>query len=308
MVPDSVRLDFTAEISLPNQGFSARFLGALVSLGCSAAPTPAPTRTPLPTLVPLPTATPAPTYTPYPTYTPFPTPTEAASPTPYPTLEPLPTLTPYPTLAALPTHTPYPTYTPYPTPVALPTYTPYPTLTPVPAPTASPTPRATATPRPTPKPLSSWRVLPRTTDPLTDNVSVPILTRATTYTEAPYSDIAPALILRCGQVQSIPVFNVNERVEVYIVWDRHMGAIDDFRGKLRWDDKEPVDSTWSESSSNEATFLVRYQVREFLDNAVKHDTLLVRIWDFSGEAYDAKFRLRGLEKHLKDNVDLCGWK
>ena len=28
MVPDSVRLGFTAEISLPNQGFSARFLGA----------------------------------------------------------------------------------------------------------------------------------------------------------------------------------------------------------------------------------------------------------------------------------------
>ena len=26
MVPDSVRLGFTAEISLPNQGFSARFL------------------------------------------------------------------------------------------------------------------------------------------------------------------------------------------------------------------------------------------------------------------------------------------
>ena len=33
MVPDSVRLRFTAEISLPNQGFSARFLAPVLQRG-----------------------------------------------------------------------------------------------------------------------------------------------------------------------------------------------------------------------------------------------------------------------------------
>lgn len=86
-----------------------------------------------------------------------------------------------------------------------------------------------------------------------------------------------------------------------------MGAIDGFRGKLRWDDNSPVDSRWSESTDNEATFLVRYQVGDFLDNAVKHDTLLVRIWDYSDESYDAQFQLDGLESLLIENSDLCHW-
>ena len=273
----------------------AAVAACLVALGCSEAAVPPPAST----LAPLPT------YTPYPTQTPYPTPVEAATATPYPTATARPTQTPYPTLAALPTYTPYPTATAYPTPTALPTHTPYPTATarpplvvtatPRPRPTSTPTPAVTATPRPTPKPPSNWRSLSRRTDPLTDVVSVAFYVDATTYTKAPYSDVPPTLFVRC----------LAKETEVFINWDRYMGAIDTFDSKLRWDENTPADASWSESTDNEATFLQRGQ-KSFVSNVVKHTTLLVRIWDFQRETYDATFQLRGLEPLLLENKDLCG--
>ena len=285
-------------IKLPSQVLViAAVVACLVTLGCSeaAAPPPASTLAPLPT------------YTPYPTHTPYPTLVEAATATPYPTATARPTHTPYPTLAALPTYTPFPTATAYPTPTAYPTHTPFPTPTPeaaataTPLPTATPTsaPTPTATPgqtfTPTPEPPANWKSLGRRTDPLTDDVSVAFYVFATTYTKASYSDSEPWLVIRCGA----------KNMEVYITWDRYMGAIDTFDSKLRWDDNTPEAATWEESTDNEATFLQRGQ-KSFVSNVVKHTTLLVRIWDFQRETYDATFRLRGLEPLLLENKDLCG--
>ena len=138
---------------------------AVLTVGCSDDPTPAPTATPTPAPTSTPTLAPAATPTPVPTSTPTlapaatPTPALTSTPTLAPTATPTPAPTSTPTLAPAATPTPAPTSTPTLAPAATPT--PAPTSTPTPAPTATPTPAPTSTPTlaptatPTPAPTST---------------------------------------------------------------------------------------------------------------------------------------------------------
>ena len=298
-----------------------------VGLAMTACAGPAATFVP-PTSTPVPaTATPAPTATASPT--PTHQPTATAIPSPTPDLQATVDAQVAAAIQAIPTQTPLPTYTPVPTPTTTPTPeptatsvpTPTPTLTPTPEaaptalPTATPTQTATPTPSPTPKPLSHWKGLDRRTDTFTDEVSVSFYTRATEYTKGDYSDARPWLLVRCTPLKDNPFGT--ERIDIWVDWSRYMGAIDDFRGKLRWDDGEAQDSVWNESTDNEATFFSRFGIlstfgiggsdKRFLTESIESSTLRVRIWDWQGVTYDATFKLLGLEQQLKDNADLCGW-
>ena len=52
---------------------------------------------------------------------------------------------------------------------------------------------------------------------------------------------------------------------------------------------------WNESSNNEATFIPFTSLRTFLDHIKTGSKLVVRVWDFSDDAYTAEFDLTGIE-------------
>ena len=111
----------------------------------------------------------------------------------------------------------------------------------------------------------------------------------------PYDDSLVFLVVRCTPSEN----------EVFIYWDKYMTGDDDtFDSKLRWDNGQPVDAKWNESTSNEATFLQGNDT-DFVRQAEQTDTLFVRIWDFSYEAHDAEFDLRGLSVILDENAESC---
>ena len=83
-----------------------------------------------------------------------------------------------------------------------------------------------------------------------------------------------------------------------------MAADDDrFTSKLRWDEGAPVDGRWSESTNNTGTFY--HDPDAFIARAEEADSLFVRIWDYSDEAHDARFDLRGLSAHLDEHAEQC---
>ena len=262
--------------------FIVSALLVLAALGCSSEPTQTkPTPTAAPTVA-VPTA--APTTTAAPTPLP-PTPESTATPRPSPTAVPTHAATPTATLEA-PTPMPPPTATAVPTPMPVPSQTPtaIPTLVPTPAPTPG-----------------NWQVFEHT-DPLTDETSVSITIYATEHNlDWPYDEDSVALAILCRPAER----------KVLIRWSRYMaagsgdpwGVEDTFESALRWNQGQPIFRYWTESTNNEATF--HRNPDYFIEKAEKADSLFVRMWNFSGEAHDASFDLRGLSTHLDEHPGRC---
>ena len=145
---------------------------------------------------------------------------------------------------------------------------------------------------------------------MTDQISVSFYTKATEYAPDLSGKGRPWLFIRCNARSSIGGTNADytfQGFDVFINWDRYMGATSDyFRGKLRWNHKPPVDARWSESTNNKSTFLSRDQ-RGFVKNVMRHKTLLVRVWDYRGREYDAKFNIAGLNSTMVEHGDICRW-
>ena len=135
---------------------------------------------------------------------------------------------------------------------------------------------------------------------MTDEVKVTMSARAVEHNlQPPWDDDDPHLFVRCQS---------NEDIEMFIHWGgQHMAGDDNdvFSGKLRWDDKPAIDARFSESTSNEATFLKQPQPLEFLNQAKESNQVYLRVRDHAGISHDALFKLYGFEAVLGDNSDLC---
>ena len=138
---------------------------------------------------------------------------------------------------------------------------------------------------------SSWTAW-RTKDDLTDEDRVTISTLASDHSVSGGSQVA--LLIRCGTEN-----------EVFISWNTEMVGDDQgrFEGQLRWDAETPVDSAWSESTSQRATF--HGAPNSFIRSAEQAESVFVRIMDANDVRYDARFPLLGLSAELDANADLC---
>ena len=98
----------------------------------------------------------------------------------------------------------------------------------------------------------------------------------------------------------------NTKVAVMIFWDEYMeapGPADRFDSSIRFDEGEVLSFTWLESSDNDSTYLANSA--PFIEKALDHEYVFVRIVDYQNRWHDAKFALGDLGKQLQANVDLC---
>ena len=82
------------------------------------------------------------------------------------------------------------------------------------------------------------------------------------------------------------------------------GDKDLFTGLVRWDDENAIPSSWSESTSKETTFSTT--PNNFINKAKYAKTVSIRVYDFSGDGHEAKFRLHGLGGAMARHPELCG--
>ena len=148
---------------------------------------------------------------------------------------------------------------------------------------------------------SAWLKTSLVQDRLTDEKSVAFYADATYHhrpSEAADQDI-PALYIRCREAKG---------PEVFIHWGgSHMStgfSKDQFQSSVRFNDKEPEQTTWSESTTNEATF--SQQPEWFIESAKTADTIFVRVWDVADKAHDAEFNVRGLAEMMATEPEVCG--
>ena len=77
-----------------------------------------------------------------------------------------------------------------------------------------------------------------------------------------------------------------------------------FDSVMRWPGRDLREERWKESSSNDSTF--HEYPNQFIRLAIGSVEAIIRIQDFSGETYDAKFELAGLREHVEGEPVFCG--
>lgn len=179
------------------------------------------------------------------------------------------------------------------------------------APTVHPTPEPTSIPTaiPTQSPPQDWRASSIRTDPMTDKMLVAFSTAAVE-SSTPDLQIADSvrLYVRCQARENPHGEGIQfQQIDVYIAWDRFMGAVDGFPGQVRFDGGEVRGTEWSESPDNDVTFY-KGNDKTFARLMTDHEAMLVRLTDYRGKTHDAKFQIRGLNQHLQEHPDMCGWK
>ena len=70
---------------------------------------------------------------------------------------------------------------------------------------------------------------------------------------------------------------------------------DRFRVNYAVDGGAPRSQQWDETSGNEATIIPLTSVRAFVSHIKTGNKLVVRVWDYSDDAYTAEFDLTGTE-------------
>ena len=70
---------------------------------------------------------------------------------------------------------------------------------------------------------------------------------------------------------------------------------DRFRVNYAVDGGATKSQQWNESSSNKATFIPSTSLRAFVSHIKTGSKLVVRVWDYSDDAYTAEFDLTGTE-------------
>ena len=168
------------------------------------------------------------------------------------------------------------------------------------APTPVPTPRATPLPV---VPGTAWVVVEEGPDPVTDAVTVTLLTDAV---EHNMGAEVPTLVLVC---RSTEVATKGDRV--WVEWGKLLKR-ETRSGQstilLRWDDEPVTEKVWAAAWAQDIALLPFSGNSEaiFIDKAKGHETLRVRIWGIFGSEFNAQFDLDGLADILSNyDDDLC---
>ena len=170
------------------------------------------------------------------------------------------------------------------------------------APTPVPTPAPEATPLPV-VPGTAWVVVETGPDPVTDVVTVTLLTAAV---EHNMGALVPTLVLDCWSEE------VNmEGDRIWIEWGkllRRESTAGHSTILLRWDDEPAVETVWAAAWAQDIALLPFSGGKGamFIDKAKDHDSLRVRMWGMYGNGFDARFELGGLADILSGyDADLC---
>lgn len=146
-----------------------------------------------------------------------------------------------------------------------------------------------------PESNTAWSAGDVKTDPITDQRSVILRTKATSVSRIGfladsgiYDD--PALIIRCNQ---------DAENDVYVYWggQSFIAVLDSTEGFVRWGSDKAIPTEWSASTDYEATFHPNPQ--GFIDHALKHQNVAIRV-SLDDQEATGEFITFGLNAHLND--------
>ncbi|HBP27917.1 MAG TPA: hypothetical protein DD666_00695 [Advenella kashmirensis] len=99
---------------------------------------------------------------------------------------------------------------------------------------------------------------------------------------------------------------VQNKTEVLIMWNTILGIGDSPKVTYRLDKGTPTASSWSKSTSGNATFFPGSPVK-FLKQLLEAKSMVASVESFSSGAVTAVFDLTGIETAMKDIRKECNW-
>jgi type VI secretion system protein VasI len=175
-------------------------------------------------------------------------------------------------------------------------------------------------------PTDKWHVT-KGKSPMDDSKTVVLSLDSDNEVQGPLEAVRPALIVRCQE----------KKTQVYVVTgmaatvetDIDGGPRDSHKVGLRLDDRPATYDSWGESTDHKALFagdliwgeqwdsligmnapkVVAYSggVVELAKKLTGASTLTFQFTPFDGSPQTARFDLRGLDAHLHDVAEACGW-
>lgn len=143
-----------------------------------------------------------------------------------------------------------------------------------------------------------WRIS-RSKSPMEDSQTVVLSLPAENLVRGWLKSYRPALFIRCqeGETDAYVDLGMSPNPTLGLYWEHPV--------RLRFDDLEPHEETWKESTSGDALFSPN--AVEFADRLAHSRRLLFEFTPYRSSPAIARFDVPGLAPHLVHVARACGW-